>query len=98
MKRWVPGISLSYYECLPRLLSKENERKIEPKDIPSCFIPRLLSLVVFTWQLEILVTTLWTLLLRTVCFCPWGKKFFKFSVNSTYVIQTHRQLIRTISL
>ena len=60
MKRWVPGISLSYYECLPRLLSKENERKIEPKDIPSCFIPRLLSLVVFTWQLEILVTTLWT--------------------------------------
>ena len=32
-------------------------RKIEPKEIPSCFIPRLL--VVFTQQLEILVTSLW---------------------------------------
>ena len=30
--------------------------KIEPKEIPSRLIPRLL--VVFTWQLEILVTTL----------------------------------------
>ena len=51
-----PGISPSYCERLPRLLSKENERKIEPKEIPSCLIPRLL--VVFTRQLEILVTTL----------------------------------------
>ena len=32
------------------------QRKIEPKEIPSCLIPRLL--VVFTRQLEILVTTL----------------------------------------
>ena len=31
-------------------------RKIEPKEIPSCLIPRLL--VVFTRQLEILVTAL----------------------------------------
>ena len=31
-------------------------RKIEPKEIPSCFIPNLL--VVFTRQLEILVTSL----------------------------------------
>ena len=31
-------------------------RKIEPKEIPSCLIPRLL--VVFTRQLEILLTTL----------------------------------------
>ena len=30
--------------------------KIKPKEIPSCLIPHLL--VVFTWQLEILVTTL----------------------------------------
>ena len=40
----------------PRLLLLENRRKIEPKEIPSHLIPRLL--VVFTWQLEILVTTL----------------------------------------
>ena len=40
----------------PRLLLLENRRKIEPKEIPSCLIPR--RLVVFTRQLEILVTTL----------------------------------------
>ena len=52
-----PGISPSYYECGPRyILSKENRRKIEPKEIPSYLIPHLF--VVFTWQLEILVTTL----------------------------------------
>ena len=39
-----------------RLLLLENRRKIEPKEIPSRLIPRLL--VVFTRQLEILVTTL----------------------------------------
>ena len=32
------------------------QRKIEPKEIPSCLIPHLL--VVFTQQLQILVTTL----------------------------------------
>ena len=51
-----PGISPGYYECGPRLLLLENRRKIEPKEIPCCLIPRLL--IVFTWQLEILVTTL----------------------------------------
>ena len=51
-----PGISPGYYECGPRLLLLENRRKIELKEIPCCLIPRLL--VVFTWQLEILVTTL----------------------------------------
>ena len=56
IKRRGPGISPGYYERLPRLLSKENKIKIEPKEIPSCLIPRLL--VVFTRQLEILVTTL----------------------------------------
>ena len=40
----------------PRLLSKENGKKIERKEIPSCLILRLLF--VFAWQLEILVTTL----------------------------------------
>ena len=56
IKRRGPGISPGYYECFPQLISKENIRKIEPKEIPSCLIPRLL--VVFTQQLEILVTTL----------------------------------------
>ena len=40
----------------PRLLLLENRRKIEPKEIPSHLIPRLL--VAFTRQLEILVTSL----------------------------------------
>ena len=40
----------------PTQISEENRRKIEPKEIPSCLIPHLL--VVFTWQLEILVTVL----------------------------------------
>ena len=43
-------------ESGPQLLLLENRRKIEPKEIPSRLIPRLL--VVFTRQLEILVTTL----------------------------------------
>ena len=40
----------------PRLLSWENGRKIETKEIPSCLIPHLL--VVFTRQLENVVTAL----------------------------------------
>ena len=44
------------YECGPQLLSLENGRKIEPKEIPSSLIPYLL--IVFTQQLEVLVTTL----------------------------------------
>ena len=51
-----PGIFPGYWESGPRLLLLENRRKIEPKEIPSRLIPRLL--VVFTRQLEILVTTL----------------------------------------
>ena len=49
-------ISTGYYECDPLLLLLANRRKIEPKEIPSCLISCLL--VVFSWQLEILVTTL----------------------------------------
>ena len=62
IKRRGPGISPGYYECGPRLLSKENSRKIEPKETPSCLIPHLLP-IVFTHQLEILVTALTVLLL-----------------------------------
>ena len=50
------GIFPSCYEYGPQLLSLEDRRKIEPKEIPSCLIRHLF--VVFTWQLEILVTTL----------------------------------------
>ena len=55
IKRQGLGISTSYYERGPQVLSKENRRKrIEPKETPSCLI--LCLLVVFTQQLEILVT------------------------------------------
>ena len=40
----------------PGYFQRKIEENIEPKEIPSCFIPFLL--VVFTWQLEILVTTI----------------------------------------
>ena len=50
------GCEGDYYEHGPPVLSQENRRKIEPTATPSCLIPRLL--VVFTQQLEILVTTL----------------------------------------
>ena len=50
-------------ECGLQLLLLESRRNIEPKEIPSCLIPCLL--VVFTWELEILVTTLTTECLKT---------------------------------
>ena len=50
------AISSVFYERGPWLVALVNRRKIEPKEIPSCFITHLL--VVFTWQLEILVTSL----------------------------------------
>ena len=49
-----PGIFPSYYKCGPRLLSLGNRRKRDSNEIPRCLIPRLL--VVFTRQIEILVT------------------------------------------
>ena len=36
IKRREPRISPGYYEHGPRLLLQENQRKIEPKEIPSC--------------------------------------------------------------
>ena len=56
IRRQGPGISHGYCERFPRRLSKENKRKLELKEILSCLIPHLL--VVFTRQLETLVTTL----------------------------------------
>jgi len=48
IKRWEQGISPDYYEKLKKL-------KMEANGIPSCLILSLL--IVFTWQLEILLTT-----------------------------------------
>ena len=50
------GVSPGCYACDPQLLSKENRRKVEPKETARVLIPHLL--VVFTQQLEILATTL----------------------------------------
>ena len=50
------GFSPATKRVAPGQFFWENRRKIEPKEIPSRLIPRLL--VVFTRQLEILVTTL----------------------------------------
>ena len=76
IKRRGLGISPGYYERLPQLLSKENKRKIELKEIPNCLIPRLF--VVFTGQLEILVTTL-----QFIC----SIKTNIFMILSTYIWQ-----------
>lgn len=59
IKRWGPRISPSYCECGPWLLSKEYRRKTEPKETVSCMISH--QLVVFTQQLEIVVTTCFAL-------------------------------------
>ena len=50
------GFSPATKRVAPGYFYRKNRRKIEPKEIPSHLIPRLL--VVFTRQLEILVTTL----------------------------------------
>ena len=55
IKSWGVGISPSYYEHGPLLRSLENRRKIEPKEVLSCLIPRLL--VVFTLLLTALSDT-----------------------------------------
>ena len=49
-----PGISTGYYERDPHLLSWENWRKVEPKEIPSSLIPHLL--VMLTRRLKILAS------------------------------------------
>ena len=54
------GFSPATKRVAPCYFLLENRTKIEPKEIPSHLIPRLL--VVFTRQLEILVTTLETAL------------------------------------
>jgi len=66
IKWWEPGISPGYYKHGPWLPLKENRRKMEPKETPSCLIPHLI--VVFSQQLETLVTTLIiSIIFRSVC-------------------------------
>ena len=50
------GTSPGYDECDSWLLPQENRGKVEPIEIPGCLLPCLL--VIFIWQLDILVTAL----------------------------------------
>lgn len=54
MESWVPGIFLGYDACDSSLISWLTSRKTEPKEIHCCLISH--QHVVFTLQLEILVT------------------------------------------
>ena len=50
IKRRGRGFPPAIKNVAPAYFHRKIEKKIEPKEIPSCLIPRLL--VVFTWQLE----------------------------------------------
>ena len=67
------------------MLSQENRRKIEPKEIPRCLIPPLL--IVFTRQLEILVTTL--AFLRMLNFKNLVSFFFSFFLFFFFTSHSH---------
>jgi len=54
MKRRGPGV---FSPANTNVAPGYFHRKIEIIDSPSCLIPRLL--VIFTWQFEFLVTSLW---------------------------------------
>ena len=56
IKRRRPGFPPPTTNVGPGYFHRKIEKKIEPKEIPSSLIPRLV--VVSSWQLEILVTTL----------------------------------------
>ena len=56
IKRWRPGFPPPTTKVGAGYFHRKIEKKIEPKEIPSSLIPRLV--VVSSWQLEILVTTL----------------------------------------
>ena len=61
---------------------KIEEIITEPKEIPSCLIPRLL--VVFTQQLEILVTplSLW----EVTCTTSFGRSSKQYTANESRII------------
>ena len=49
-------------------IGKKNKNTVEPKEIASCLIPFLNVLVVFTRQLEILVTALINVVIKKTVF------------------------------
>ena len=67
---------------MPRILSLENRRKIEPKEIPSCSISPLV--VVFTRQFEILVVFLCMLNFKNLV-----SFFFSFFLFFFFTSQSH---------
>ena len=56
IKWWGHGFPPPTMNVGPGYFHRKIEKKIEPKEIRICLISRLV--VVFSWQLEILVTTL----------------------------------------
>ena len=61
-KGWGPGISPGYHEHDPSYFHVGNKTKMEPKELPSQSIHRLLT--AYTGQLEIFVTALLMIILR----------------------------------
>jgi len=55
-KSWGLAISFGYYKAPGYFHWKIEGKQNQEKKIPGCLIPHLL--VIFKWQLEILVTTL----------------------------------------
>ena len=103
IKRRGPEISRGYYERGPRLLWKENRRKMEPKETLSWLTPRLLFL--FTRQLKILVTTLascWEFLkieneqIKTAQNNSYGKKCRETTNLGVEIMNSKRQVKRKL--
>lgn len=63
-KGWAPGISPGYHEHDPSYFHVGNKKKMEPKELPSQSIHRLLT--AYTGQLEIFVTALLMIILREI--------------------------------
>ena len=82
IKRRGPGISPATTNVAPSYFQRIDRRKIEPKKIPRCLIPSLL--VVFPWQLDILVIPL-----LVTC---WALKF-KIKAVETPLIVVHNRWI-----
>ena len=80
IKRRGPGISPATMNVAPSYFQRIDRRKIEPKKIPRCLIPSLL--VVFPWQLDILVIPL-----LVTC---WALKF-KIKAVETPLIVVHNR-------
>ena len=77
-------ISPGYYECGPHgYFHSKIEQKIESEEIPSCLIPPLL--VVYAWQLKILVKSLTQIVVKSF---PLIYQHFKGSVCTFNLAET----------